>query len=160
MIKNRIASASTAASLTSFATGLSQRQARSSRDKQAETERMFSIGDLAREFGVSLRTLRFYEDRGLLSPKRQGTMRLYGARERVRLSMILKGKQLGFTLGEISAMLASDEAARGTPGELKLSLDQIKDQISHLERQKAEIETAIEELVLTRERLAAQIAAA
>ena len=131
MIKNRIAPAATAASLTPFSAGLSQRQARATRDKQPENERMFTIGDLAREFSVSLRTLRFYEDRGLLSPKRQGTMRLYGTRDRVRLSMILKGKQLGFTLGEISAMLASDEVARGTPGELKLSLEQIKDQISH-----------------------------
>jgi DNA-binding transcriptional MerR regulator len=157
MIKNRLAAAQAATTLQQ--TAPSQRR-RTSGERKTETERLYTIGDLAREFGVSLRTLRFYEDRGLISPRRQGTARLYGARDRVRLSMILKGKQLGFTLGEISAMLASDEAGRGTPAELRLSLDQVKDQIGHLERQKAEIETAIAELSETRKRLADEMALA
>lgn len=117
-----------------------------------------TIGDLAREFGVTLRTLRFYEDRGLLSPLRQGTARFYGATDRTRLAMILKGKQLGFTLTEISAMLGVDRNAPGQTAELSLSLDQVHEQIAHLERQKDEIEDAITELRLTRERLAAMAA--
>ena len=79
----------------------------------ADSDRSFTIGDLAREFGVTLRTLRFYEDRGLLSPRRDGTARIYDLRDRDRLSVILKGKQLGFTLTEIRAMLAEDRMANG-----------------------------------------------
>src|SRR5688572_31470451 len=83
-----------------------------------ESGKLYTIGDLAREFGVTLRTLRFYEDRGLLSPRRDGTARIYSARDRDRLSVILKGKQLGFTLTEIRAMLAEDRVADGSPAKL------------------------------------------
>ncbi|WP_230531315.1 MerR family transcriptional regulator [Microvirga roseola] len=115
----------------------------------------YTIGDLAREFGVMLRTRRFYEDRGLLSPRRDGTARIYDARDRERLSVILKGKQLGFTLTEIRAMLAEDRAG-GTPSlNLNLSLDQVEDQIRHLEQQKMEIEEALIELKARRTTLAA-----
>jgi DNA-binding transcriptional MerR regulator len=72
-----------------------------------------SIREMARDFGVSIRALRFYEDRGLLHPKREGTARRYSARDRLYLKMILKGKQLGFTLSEIRDILASREAATG-----------------------------------------------
>jgi DNA-binding transcriptional MerR regulator len=119
-----------------------------------ERVKTYTIGDLAREFGVTLRTLRFYEDRGLLSPRREGTARIYDARDRARLSVILKGKHLGFTLTEIRAMLAEDKA--GEAGEdLKLSLTQVEDQIAHLETQKAEIEQALSELVAQRDALKA-----
>src|SRR4051794_17199599 len=91
--------------------------------------KVYTIGDLAREFSVTLRTLRFYEDRGLLSPRRDGTARIYDARDRERLSVILKGKQLGFTLTEIRAMLAEERSAKGQAMNLKLSLDQVEDQI-------------------------------
>jgi DNA-binding transcriptional MerR regulator len=119
----------------------------------AENAKSYTIGDLAREFSVTLRTLRFYEDRGLLSPRRDGTARIYDARDRDRLSVILKGKQLGFTLTEIRAMLAEDRVSDGAAN-LKLSLDQIEDQISHLEQQKAEIEQALAELKARRAGLA------
>jgi DNA-binding transcriptional MerR regulator len=64
---------------------------------------------VAREFSVSLRTLRFYEDRGLVTPRCQSTARFYSNRDRARLSKMLKAKQLGFTLSEIKAMVASEE---------------------------------------------------
>jgi DNA-binding transcriptional MerR regulator len=112
----------------------------------AENDRSFTIGDLAREFGVTLRTLRFYEDRGLLSPRRDGTARIYDLRDRDRLSVILKGKQLGFTLTEIRAMLAEDRMASGAVANLNLSLDKIEDQIRHLEQQRSEIDDALVEL--------------
>jgi len=121
----------------------------------ADSTKSYTIGDLAREFGVTLRTLRFYEDRGLLSPRREGTARIYDARDRDRLSVILKGKQLGFTLTEIRAMLAEDRSGDGRTPNLKLSLDQIEDQIRHLEQQKAEIEEALAELEARRAGLAA-----
>ena len=71
-----------------------------------------TISDLARSYGVSLRTLRFYEDRGLLHPRRHGTMRYYGAADRVRLELILKGKRLGFTLSEIQDLISSRAKVR------------------------------------------------
>lgn len=120
-----------------------------------EGAKFFTIGDLAREFGVTLRTLRFYEDRGLLSPRRDGLSRIYDARDRERLSVILKGKQLGFTLTEIRAMLAEERSGNGPSMNLKLSLNQIEDQIRHLEQQKIEIEEALQELKSRREGMAA-----
>ena len=63
--------------------------------RASDRDQVFSIGDLAREYGVSLRTLRFYEDRGLLSPRREGTSRFYDGADRARLALILKGKKLG-----------------------------------------------------------------
>ena len=122
---------------------------RRSGDDSAKT---FSIGDLAREFEVSLRTLQFYEDRGLLSPRRVGSSRLYDARDRERLALILKGKRLGFTLTEIRALLEREERGEGAGAKLQLSPKQIDDQIEHLERQKAEIEAAIAELKAQRQR--------
>jgi DNA-binding transcriptional MerR regulator len=104
----------------------------------------YTIGDLAREFGVSLRTLRFYEDRGLISPWRDGITRVYSTRDKARLSLILKGKQLGFTLTEIRAMLAEQDGD-STPS-LPLSIEQIDEQIAHLEGQLSEIEIALKEL--------------
>lgn len=121
----------------------------------AEGAKSYTIGDLAREFNVTLRTLRFYEDRGLLSPRRDGTARIYNARDRECLSVILKGKQLGFTLTEIRAMLAEERTGNGAATNLRLSLDQVEDQIRHLEQQKVEIEQALEELKSRRANLAA-----
>ena len=116
---------------------------------QAKT---FSIGDLSREFGVTLRTLRFYEDRGLLSPRRDGLARIYDARDRARLSVILKGKNLGFTLTEIRAMLADGCGETPAP-DLNLNLAQVDEQITHLENQKAEIDKALSDLRAHRDEL-------
>lgn len=120
-----------------------------------EGAKFYTIGDLAREFGVTLRTLRFYEDRGLLSPRRDGTARVYDVRDRDRLSVILKGKQLGFTLTEIRAMVAEERSGNGPAMNLKLSLEQVEDQIRHLEQQRSEIDEALAELRTRRAGLAA-----
>jgi DNA-binding transcriptional MerR regulator len=133
---------------------MNQNAAGSNPIEMGEGTKFYTIGDLAREFGVTLRTLRFYEDRGLLSPRRDGTARIYDARDRERLSVILKGKQLGFTLTEIRAMLAEERSANGPAMNLKLSLDQVEDQIRHLEQQKLEIEEALRELMSRRASLA------
>ncbi|MCF4128032.1 MerR family transcriptional regulator [Methylobacterium sp. SyP6R] len=106
-----------------------------------------TIGDLAEEFGVTLRALRFYEAKGLLHPQRRGTTRLYTEDDRSRLATILRGKELGFTLREIAAMVDGDELAEAGPGAtLALSPAQVAEQIAHLENQKAEIERALEAL--------------
>ncbi len=102
-----------------------------------------TIGDLAREFDVTLRTLRFYEARGLLSPRREGMNRYYSAKDRARLAVILKGKKLGFTLTEIRQMIAQSEDDRSV---LNLSVAQIDDQLKLLRTQLADIQSAIAEL--------------
>jgi DNA-binding transcriptional MerR regulator len=129
----------------------SPNQAGIQRDREGEMapshEQLYAIGDIAREFGVSLRALRFYEDRGLLRPHRRGTTRLYSDRDRSHLQMILKGKQLGFTLSEIREILAArGDAMDGWDLELNLHPDQIIAQIRHLERQRADLEIALGEL--------------
>lgn len=104
----------------------------------------FSIGEVAREFGVSLRTLRFYEDRDLLHPHRLGTKRLYTEQDRSNLQMILKGKQLGFTLSGIRAILAArGESTANGDLELSLNAEQIIAQIRQLERQRADLDQAL-----------------
>ena len=120
----------------------------------------FTISDLARDFGVTLRTLRFYESRGLLAPSRSGLTRIYSGRDKARLALILKGKQLGFTLVEIRAMLANEEkgltdsaADSASVGGLQLSRDQIVEQLELLRSQRSEIEGAIAELEATLGRL-------
>ena len=105
----------------------------------------FTIGDLSREFGVTLRALRFYEDKGLLSPKREGLTRLYTRTDRSRLILILKGKRFGFTLAEIKTMIALHEG-REEGENLALSQDKILQQIAVLEKQRQEIDEAIGEL--------------
>ena len=78
------------------------------------TKAAFTIGELSREFGVTLRALRFYENKGLISPHRDGLNRLYSQGDRTRLALILKGKKLGFTLGEIRQMIAAEEGEADT----------------------------------------------
>ncbi|MDQ2084463.1 MerR family DNA-binding transcriptional regulator [Xanthobacteraceae bacterium Astr-EGSB] len=112
----------------------------------APGQKAFSIGDLAREFGVTLRALRFYESKGLLKPQREGNLRLYSPADRENLAQILKGKQLGFTLSEIRSLIASDTPDCQYAPRLKLSREQCVEQIKLLERQKKEIEDAIAEL--------------
>ena len=110
----------------------------------------YTFGDLAALYGVSLRTLRFYEDRGLIAPRRQGTSRFYSAKDRIRLELILKGKRLGFSLSEIHDLIMSRLTAvpQSESADLVVSLnnEQVAAQIVHLERQRDELNTAIEEL--------------
>ena len=78
-------------------------------DQSGDNKTAFTIGEFSREFGVTLRALRFYENKGLISPHREGLSRLYSQGDRTRLALILKGKKLGFTLGEIRQMIAAEE---------------------------------------------------
>lgn len=122
------------------------------------SRRSFTIGQLAREFGLTLRALRFYEDRGLLTPRRDGSARIYSQRDRERLSVIVKAKALGFTLSEIKDTIAAEDARAERNG-LALTPSQIVDQIAHLENQKAEIDAALSELRALRATLRATEAA-
>lgn len=109
----------------------------------------FTIGDLAREFSVTLRTLRFYEDRNLLHPRRQGLNRLYGRRDRARLKLVLLGKKVGFSLGQIKEMLDLYDLRDGNTAQLRVALQRFSEQIDVLKRQKMDVEQAIDELTHT-----------
>jgi DNA-binding transcriptional MerR regulator len=107
--------------------------------------RTYRIGDLSREFGVTLRALRFYEAKGLLKPDKSGVTRYYSHADRARLEVILLAKQFGLSLVEIRKLI---EASAGKSGKqpLMLMLDTFRDQQVFLERQKAEAEAAIAKL--------------
>ena len=122
----------------------------------AISARLFTIGDLSREFDVSLRTLRFYEDRDLLHPERRGSTRFYSSGDRVRLQIILKGKKLGFTLTEIHEMLESEQSGDAADLQLTLNSEQVRAQIEHLERQRSDLDVAIDELRATHLRLSSR----
>jgi len=107
---------------------------------------VFTIGDLSREFDVTLRTLRFYEDKHLLSPRRQGMNRLYSRRDRARLKLILLGKKVGFSLVEIKEMLDLYDLKDGHVLQLRVALEKFGRQQEVLRRQKEDIEQAMEEL--------------
>ena len=91
-----------------------------------------TISQMSRLFGVSLRTLRFYEDRGLIKPRREGNARFYRGADRVRMEMILKGKKLGFTLTEIQDLIGGKGATETPDLEDQLNPQQIVTQIGHL----------------------------
>ncbi|MBD1547058.1 MerR family transcriptional regulator [Roseibium aggregatum] len=109
----------------------------------------FTIGDLAKEFGCTLRTLRFYEDKGLLNPKRDGMNRIYNRRDRARLKLVLMGKRVGFSLTEIRDMLDLYDLRDGQVTQLRVALSRFNEQIAILEVQRKDIEQAIEELSRT-----------
>jgi len=103
-----------------------------------------TIGELARESGLTLRALRFYQSKGLLTPQRNAGARVYSHRDRDRLALILQGKRLGFTLTEIREMLTA--RARGCTNALPIGRQKCVEQINLLERQRREIEQALAEL--------------
>ncbi len=106
----------------------------------------YSIGDLSREFGVTTRTIRFYEDQGLLSPSRNGQNRIYQARDRVRLKLILRGKRLGFSLKEINKLIELYDAPEGEAGQLRSFIEKIRARRTELLAQKDDIEHVLDEL--------------
>jgi DNA-binding transcriptional MerR regulator len=108
--------------------------------------RTWSIAELAAEYDVTLRTIRFYEDRGLLTPERRGTLRVYHPRDRVRLGLILRGKRLGFTLDEIATIVDMYDAEPGEEGQLVYLLDQIATRRAELEQRRRDIDETLEEL--------------
>ena len=103
----------------------------------------YSISQLAAEFAVTPRAIRFYEDKGLLSPSRAGQTRIYAPRDRVRLMLILQGKRVGFTLAEIREMLDLYDVKDGQQTQLEVSLKKFRERIESLKRQKEDIDQSI-----------------
>lgn len=108
-------------------------------------KRTYSIGELAREFGITTRTIRFYEDQGLLSPGRRGQTRIYSPADRVTLMLVLRGKRLGFSLAE-SRQLIEMYQPEGNQKQLQALLDKIQQRREQLQRQLEDIATMQREL--------------
>jgi len=109
----------------------------------------YSITDLAREFDVTTRAIRFYEDQGLLAPLREGSSglrRVYSARDRTRLKLTLRGKRLGFSLAEIKQLLDLYESPVDTTSQLNAFLDSLSSQRNVLERQLEDLNATLQEL--------------
>jgi DNA-binding transcriptional MerR regulator len=119
---------------------------REQKPKPAPAAQTYSIRDLASEFDVTTRAIRFYEDEGLLTPKRRGQTRIYAPRDRTRLKLILRGKRLGFSLQEIAEMVTMYDAPPGEMGQLELFLKRIAERRGLLEQQREDIKVTLSEL--------------
>jgi len=112
-----------------------------------ETERAeFSISELAREFDITPRAIRFYEDQGLLAPKRDGQRRIYTPRDRTRLKLTLRGKRLGLTLSEIRELIDMYEPGRDARPQLERFLAVLEDHKASLLQQRDDIEAQLSEI--------------
>lgn len=110
----------------------------------SENRDLFAIADLAREFGISTRAIRFYEAKGLLSPERVGATRIFRRRDRARLILILRGKRLGFSLRDISDYLSLYDANRTQ--QVHLLTAKVDERLASLEAQLQDLQTTIAEL--------------
>lgn len=111
-----------------------------------KTSRTYTIKDLAAEFEVTSRTLRHYEEQGLLLPERSGQTRIYSEADRARLSWILRGRRVGFSLSEIGEMLALYDLGDGRITQRQVTLQRCRARISDLEAQRDDIDATIREL--------------
>ncbi|WP_308911307.1 MerR family transcriptional regulator [Pseudokordiimonas caeni] len=109
-------------------------------------ELAYSIKDLAAEFGITARTLRHYEEQGLVAPARVGQNRTYSAADRVRIAWILRGRRVGFSLSEIADMLRLYELGDGRETQRQVTLAKCRERIAALEAQRADIDETITEL--------------
>lgn len=123
------------------------------------TTRTWTIREIADEFGVTTRTVRHYEDIGLISPERQGTTRLFHRRDRTRLALILRGKRLGFPLEEIATIINLYDAPRGHRSQLEYVLSQIDERRADLEQRRRDIDDALSELASFEQRCRADLTA-
>ena len=128
-----------------------------------ETERAraasaeFSISELAQEFDVTPRAIRFYEDQGLLAPRREGQRRIYTARDRTRLKLTLRGKRLGLTLSEIRELIDMYEPGRDERAQLERFLSVLESHKASLVQQRADIEAQLTELQAFEKRVRKQL---
>lgn len=112
----------------------------------SDVGRTWTIAELAEEYDVTLRTIRHYEEVGLLSPERRGTSRVFHGRDRIRLALILRGKRLGFSLDEISTIVNMYDEQPGEAGQLRYLLDQIEVRRAGLAQRRRDIEDTLSEL--------------
>ena len=111
----------------------------------------YTITELAREFAITPRTIRFYEDQGLISPKREGSggrVRVYGARDRTRLKLTLRGKRLGLTLSEIKDLVDMYDSPKDSSAQLKHFLLVLSRHREMLEQQREDLEVTLSEIAM------------
>jgi DNA-binding transcriptional MerR regulator len=114
--------------------------------RESENRDLFAIADLAREFGISTRAIRFYEAKGLLNPDRVGSTRVFRRRDRARLILILRGKRLGFSLRDISDYLSLYEADRTQRQQVSLLVEMVDQRMLMLQQQLSDLQTTLAEL--------------
>ncbi|SDP29792.1 DNA-binding transcriptional regulator, MerR family [Pedococcus dokdonensis] len=123
-----------------------------------DLDRTWTIREIADEFAVTHRTVRHYEDLGLITPERRGTTRVYHRRDRTRLALILRGKRLGFPLEEIRTIIDLYDRPRGRASQLEYVLGQIDERRTDLEQRRRDLEDAITELAEFERRCRADLA--
>ncbi|MEM1317025.1 MAG: MerR family DNA-binding transcriptional regulator [Pseudomonadota bacterium] len=116
-----------------------------------------SITDLTREFDVSTRTIRFYEDEGLIKPLRRGRTRLFRPSDRVLLKQILRGKRLGFSIAEIREIIEVYRASKGEEPQIKLMMARIQEKTAELEQKRRDIEETLAEMKTAEEQCIARL---
>ena len=107
---------------------------------------LLTVTQLARDLGITARTIRFYEDKGLITPQRAGSTRIYTARDRARMILILRGKRLGFSLREIKEYLDLYNADQTQAGQIRALLAGVQKRLEMLREQRRALETTIDEL--------------
>ena len=122
-----------------------------------DTQRIYSIAELAREFAVTARTIRFYEDEGLIRPRRQGLTRLYTVGERAKLGWILRGKRLGFSLAEIKQLLDLYQVDRTGVQQMRELLRRSRLHIADLERRRRDLDAQIGDFKEVETQVAAEL---
>lgn len=120
--------------------------------KANSTVQTFSIGEVAKEFDITTRSIRFYEDQGLLSPSRQGQTRIYSGKDKVRLKLILRGKRLGFTLAETRRLFELYDRDRSSQNQLATMLELIDEKKDTLQQQLEDISVLLHELKAVEQR--------
>ena len=124
----------------------------------SERQQLFGISELAKEFGVSTRTIRFYEDKGLVSPDRVNGARIYSRRDRGRLALILRAKAIGASLSDIKQFLdLYGEAGEGRRDQMAYLLTRLDQELEELESKRALIEDTMKELLTMRSEAATAI---
>src|SRR5947207_11224104 len=128
-------------------------------DAGAAGQEIFTIRELTKEFGISARTLRFYEEKALVAPRRDRQDRLYSRRDRARLRYVLMGKAVGFSLEEVREMLDLYDLGDGQVTQLKVALAKFGERIERLERQKSDIDRIVAELMRASDAMKAKLSA-
>ncbi|MES9897732.1 MAG: MerR family DNA-binding transcriptional regulator [Sedimenticola sp.] len=106
----------------------------------------YSISELAKEFDVTPRAIRFYEDQSLITPTRKGRCRIYSERDRIRLKLVLRGKRIGFSLAEIKTVFDMYDSEPGEEGQLTYLIDMIRDRSNMLKLQRRDIDAVLQDM--------------